>query len=111
MWSSPTAIVSKTVTTPADIHITNGEMITVAFVPKGTTIPGPVATTVTDLEDLLSGKAMTSTTTSTTTTTTSTLPPTSTTTRRPPDVHVDVDDDDHDAGQEVGVIGDTTGSS
>ncbi len=80
VWSSPTAIVSKTVTTPADIHITNGEMITVAFVPKGTTIPGPVATTVTDLEDLLSGKAMTSTTTSTTTTTTSTLPPTSTTT-------------------------------
>jgi hypothetical protein len=74
VWSTPTAIVSKTVLDPANVHITNGEMITVAFVPRGTTIPGPVATTVTDLEDLLSGKAMTSTTTSTTTTTTSTLP-------------------------------------
>jgi hypothetical protein len=74
VWSTPTAIVSKTVVGPANVHITNGEMITVAFVPRGTTIPGPVATTVTDLEDLLSGKAMTSTTTSTTTTTTSTLP-------------------------------------
>jgi hypothetical protein len=80
VWSSPSAIVSKTVVGPANIHITNGEMITIAFVPQGTTIPGPVATTVTDLEDLLSGKAMTSTTTSTTTTTTSTVPTTTSTT-------------------------------
>ena len=80
VWSSPSAIVSQTVTDPANIHITDGEMITVAFVPRGTTIPGPVATTVTDLEDLLSGRSMSSTTTSTTTTSTTTSTTTTTTT-------------------------------
>ncbi len=41
VWASPTATSSSLVTDPATIHITNGEMITVAFVPSGTTIPQP----------------------------------------------------------------------
>lgn len=41
VWSSPTASTSSSVSDPTKIHITNGEMITVAFVPSGTKIPEP----------------------------------------------------------------------
>ncbi len=41
VWTSPTATTSSIVTNPTTIHIANGEMITVAFVPSGTTIPQP----------------------------------------------------------------------
>ncbi|MGB9112825.1 MAG: hypothetical protein WCF24_08885 [Acidimicrobiales bacterium] len=41
VWASPTARSSKLVDNPTTVHITNGEMITVAFVPSGTTIPQP----------------------------------------------------------------------
>jgi hypothetical protein len=43
VWSSPTSAVSTLVTDPTKIHITNGEMITVAFVPSGSTIPQPAS--------------------------------------------------------------------
>lgn len=41
VWHSPTATTSTLVRNPTTIHITNGEMITVAFVPSGATIPQP----------------------------------------------------------------------
>lgn len=41
VWSSPSATSSSLVTNPTKIHIANGEMITVAFVPSGATIPEP----------------------------------------------------------------------
>jgi hypothetical protein len=41
VWTSPTAKTATLVTNPTKIHITNGEMITVAFVPSGATIPQP----------------------------------------------------------------------
>lgn len=43
VWSSPGATRSTLVTDPTTIHITNGEMITVAFVPSGATIPQPAS--------------------------------------------------------------------
>jgi hypothetical protein len=41
VWSSPTSRTSSLVSDPTKIHIANGEMITVAFVPSGSTIPAP----------------------------------------------------------------------
>ena len=41
VWSSPTASSGTIVTDPATVHVDNGEMITVAFVPSGATIPQP----------------------------------------------------------------------
>jgi hypothetical protein len=41
VWSSPTATSSSLVTNPTTIHIANGEMITLAFVPSGSRIPEP----------------------------------------------------------------------
>jgi hypothetical protein len=43
VWSSPTAKGKLYTGNPADIHLDNRQMITVAFVPKGATIPEPVS--------------------------------------------------------------------
>ena len=72
VWASPVSTTGKTVTNPTKIHITNGEMITLAFIPAGDSIPPPSATTRSTLELALTGKSGSSTTTSTTTTSTTT---------------------------------------
>jgi hypothetical protein len=79
IWNSPTAVSSRTSSTPAEIHISNGEMITVAFMPAGTPIPAPPSRAVSDLEDLITGQGLPTTSTVPTSTTT-TLPKGSTTT-------------------------------
>jgi hypothetical protein len=86
VWSSPTAKRSRLVTTnPADIKFANGQMITVAFLPKGVAIPRPPARAA--LIKALSSSAGTTTTTTpskTSTTkasTSSTKPATTSTTK------------------------------
>jgi hypothetical protein len=70
VWASPTTTTGKTVANPTKIHITNGEMITLAFIPRGDGIPPPPTTTRSTLEQALTGKSGSSTTTTSTTTTT-----------------------------------------
>jgi hypothetical protein len=53
VWASPTATVGKTVANPTKIHISQGEMITVAFVPRGTSISTPPAKTRATLVKLI----------------------------------------------------------
>jgi hypothetical protein len=43
VWSSPTATGALHKGNPADIHLDNRQMITVAFVPKGASIPEPTS--------------------------------------------------------------------
>jgi hypothetical protein len=45
VWSSPNATNATISTTPEDIHLSNGEMITLAFVPLGANIPEPPSKT------------------------------------------------------------------
>jgi hypothetical protein len=75
VWSSPTATGKLITTSPTTLHFNNGEMITVAFVPKGSNIPEPASKSA-----LLSFLDNGSTTASTATTTTTTLAPASSTT-------------------------------
>jgi hypothetical protein len=64
VWASPSATTATGVADPAKIHISNGEMITVAFVPVGTAIPPPPAKTRSTLIATLTATSGTSTTTS-----------------------------------------------
>jgi hypothetical protein len=41
VWSSPTATGHLLTTSIPDLHLTNGAMVTIAFVPTGTSIPEP----------------------------------------------------------------------
>ncbi len=41
LWTSPSAAGTRIATDPASIHLTNGAMITLAFVPDGARIPEP----------------------------------------------------------------------
>jgi hypothetical protein len=41
VWPSPTATTGTVTSTPTDIHLSNGEMITLAFVPVDASIPEP----------------------------------------------------------------------
>ncbi|MFZ0058684.1 MAG: hypothetical protein WAL35_01385 [Acidimicrobiales bacterium] len=66
VWASTKAINARTVTDPAKVHISDGEMITVAFVPRGTAIPEPPAATRATLVETITGKPGSATTTSTT---------------------------------------------
>jgi hypothetical protein len=45
VWSSTTSTHPSTVSDPTSVHISNGEMITVAFVPSGASIPEPPSKT------------------------------------------------------------------
>src|SRR5579863_4586718 len=55
VWASPTARTASVVTDPTKIHIDNGEMITVAFVPSGAPIPQPRSKST--LVQTISGKS------------------------------------------------------
>ena len=82
----------------ADLKFQNRQLITVGFVPEGTTLPKPPASTITALLQVLSGSQPVATTTTTapvatttttpaattSSTTTTTAPPSSTTTTKPP---------------------------
>ena len=63
VWASSTATVGTTVTDPTKIHISQGEMITVAFVPRGTAIPEPPAKTRVTLVETITGRLPTTTST------------------------------------------------
>jgi hypothetical protein len=67
VWSSTKATQGKLVANPTSVHITNGELITVAFIPRGQAIPVPPAKTRSTLVETITGKLSSSTTTSTTT--------------------------------------------
>jgi hypothetical protein len=80
-----------TVPHPADLRLLNRQLITVGFVPSGTTLPKPPASTITALLQVLSGSQPVATTTttaagattsSTAVATTSTTAPASTTTSK-----------------------------
>jgi hypothetical protein len=81
VWSSPTAnnpkIVASNIT---GIHLTNGQMITIAFVPSGASIPAPPSrdTLITTLGGTVPSSATTTTTASATTTTTASATTTTT---------------------------------
>ncbi len=45
VWSSPTSTGQLVTTGIPQLHLGNGEMITVAFVPKGSSIPEPPSRT------------------------------------------------------------------
>ncbi|HXZ82430.1 MAG TPA: hypothetical protein VED84_01610 [Acidimicrobiales bacterium] len=64
VWTSSTATTPTIVADPAKIHISNGEMITVAFLPPGTAVPAPPAATRATLVEALTGSSGSSTTTS-----------------------------------------------
>ena len=79
-----------TTTKPADLKFQNRQLITVGFVPAGTTLSKPPGSTITALLQVLSGTQPVATTTTTTAsattsstaaTTTTTAPPTTTTTK------------------------------
>jgi hypothetical protein len=86
----------KTTSKPADLKFENRQLITVGFVPDGTTLPKPPASTITGLLQVLAGTQPVATTTTTApvatttttapaaTTTTTTTAPTTTTTTKPP---------------------------
>ena len=85
--------------TPADLKFVNRQLITVGFVPSGTTLPKPPGSTITALLQVLAGTQPVATTTTTapsatttstpsattssTAATTTTAPPTTTTTTKP----------------------------
>jgi hypothetical protein len=73
-----------TVPHPADLRLLNRQLITVGFVPSGTTLPKPPATTITALLQVLSGSQPVATTTTTAAgATTSTTAVTATSTTAP----------------------------
>ncbi len=83
IWPSPSAATSFAAPSPAGIGYANGEMFTVAFVPKGASVARPLAGKL--VAAFLKSQTTTTTTTSTTTTTkagstTTTKPGSSTTT-------------------------------
>ncbi len=67
---------------PADLKLLNRQLITVGFVPAGTTLPKPPGSTITALLQVLSGSQPVATTTTTTTAATTTTKPSSTTTTK-----------------------------
>lgn len=70
----------KTTTEPADLKFANRQLITTGFVPAGTQLPKPPASTILALQQVLAGdQTPVATTTTTAGTTSSTLPVTSTT--------------------------------
>ena len=80
VWSSPTAspiTITKNITA---IHLTNDQMITLAFVPSGASIPEPSATVKSTLISTVAANAKIGTIATTTTTTIATAPPASTST-------------------------------
>ena len=64
---------------PADLKLLNRQLITVGFVPSGTTLPKPPATTITALLQVLAGSQPVVTTTTTTPSATTTSAPAATT--------------------------------
>jgi hypothetical protein len=70
---------------PADLKLLNRQLITVGFVPAGTTLPKPPGSTITALLQVLAGSqpVATTTTTAASATTTSTSTPATTTTTAP----------------------------
>ena len=69
---------------PADLKFVNRQLITVGFVPSGTTLPKPPGTTITALLQVLAGsQPVATTTTSAPSATTTTAPATTTTTAAP----------------------------
>jgi hypothetical protein len=69
---------------PATLEFSNDQLITIGFVPAGTTLPKPSGTVVTALLQAATASSTTTTTTApTTTTTTTTTAPTTTTTTAP----------------------------
>jgi hypothetical protein len=79
VWSSPGGKGKLVTGDPTKLHLTNGQMITVAFVPKGTTIPQPPSKSAL-LTALGSTTTASSSTTSTTTAVTTTTKASSTAT-------------------------------
>lgn len=67
-------------TDPSSVKISNGQLITVAFLPQGSSIPKPSGQTIVTLLDLVSGQSTSTSTTTATTTPTSTTAPSATTT-------------------------------
>jgi hypothetical protein len=82
VWSSPTASPTIVTTNIPGIHLANDEMITLAFVPAGVTIPEPASKSTlisTVAQNASIGTIATSTTSTTIASTTTTSPTTSTT--------------------------------
>ena len=86
-WSSPTASTGQLVTgDPSSLRLANGQLITLAFLPRGAAIPKPPSTTVSALQTAMASSAATTTTTAPTTqsttfgSTTTTAPPATTST-------------------------------
>ena len=71
---------------PADLKLLNRQLITVGFVPAGTTLPKPPGSTITALLQVLTGTqpVITPTTTTPASATTTSAPPATTTTSAPP---------------------------
>ena len=71
---------------PADLKLLNRQLITVGFVPAGTTLPKPPGSTITALLQVLTGTqpVITTTTTTPASATTTSAPPATTTTSAPP---------------------------
>ena len=71
---------------PADLKLLNRQLITVGFVPAGTTLPKPPGSTITALLQVLTGTqpVVTTTTTTPASATTTSAPPATTTTSAPP---------------------------
>ncbi|HVB06884.1 MAG TPA: hypothetical protein VNF07_11625 [Acidimicrobiales bacterium] len=83
VWPSPTATGHLLSGNPGALHLTNGEMITVAFVPSGASIPKPSSAVRAALVTFLGGGSSASpstSTSSTSTSSTSTTAPKATTT-------------------------------
>ena len=78
IWASPTSTTPFAAPSPAGIGYANGEMFSLAFVPKGATVATPTAAKLV-AAFLKSQTTTTTTSTSTTTTTTPTIGPTTTT--------------------------------
>ena len=70
---------------PADLKLLNRQLITVGFVPAGTTLPKPPGSTITALLQVLTGtQPVVTTTTTPASATTTSAPPATTTTSAPP---------------------------
>jgi hypothetical protein len=86
VWPSaqpPGSLPPTTTTDPSDVKLANDQLITVAFVPAGTTIPKPSAAAITAMLQAVSQSGSTSTTTSPISLSTSTTAPTSSSTTAP----------------------------
>ncbi|HUC37947.1 MAG TPA: hypothetical protein VMR97_12600 [Acidimicrobiales bacterium] len=84
MWTSATGVGSTQpvpVSDPVGLALTDGQLITVAFVPPGASVPKPSPATIATMQGLISGVSTTTTTTPPTATTPTT--PSSTTTSAP----------------------------